>query len=402
MPQRDKKNLIKLPVLKPTTGTALSWILFVVFGLTIGLLFAKGTPDFLRWISNRTSGPSDELKGIEMAQAASFLLGFLLGAGLANLVMGVFYRIGDRWDHMDSGDKVTLFLGVLVGLVGSVPFLFFLNSLSNLQYAPLAMLVLTVAFTSLSVYVLNSMAEIFPWSKGRGRGRRRGVKVLDTNVIIDGRIYDVARTGFLEGQLYVPGFVLEELQYIADSHDPLRRQRGRRGLDVLRLMQADFQLEVKVHDRLAPEIGDEVDARLVRLAVALGADLVTNDHNLNRVAALQHIRVLNINDLALGLRPNVLPQESLNISIIREGNQPGQGVGYLDDGTMVVVESGKQHLGETHDVIVTQVIQTERGKMIFAEMQPDDHYDSNGHGHHPQSHDLGSGKKKINPRKGSY
>lgn len=172
--------------------------------------------------------------------------------------------------------------------------------------------------------------------------------------------------------MYVPGFVLDELQYIADSPDPLRRQRGRRGLDVLRLLQADFALEVRSQDRLAPDMNDGVDARLVRLARAIGADIVTNDFNLNRVAILQDIKVLNLNDLALSLRPNVLPSETLEITVIREGNQPGQGVGYLDDGTMVVVENGRAHLGEHLPVVVSQVIQTERGKMIFAHLDGDD------------------------------
>jgi uncharacterized protein YacL len=234
------------------------------------------------------------------------------------------------------------------------------------------MAVLIVGFCTLSLFVFRSIEDILPWNRGQARTKRRGIKILDTNVIIDGRIVDVARTGFLEGPLYVPGFVLDELQFIADSPDPLRRQRGRRGLDVLRLMQADFQLEVRVHDRLAPEMNDGVDGRLVRLARAMGGDIVTNDFNLNRVAALQDVMVLNLNDLALALRPNVLPAEGLDITIIREGNQVGQGVGYLDDGTMVVVENGRSHIGETLAVTVTQVIQTERGKMIFATIGDED------------------------------
>ena len=172
---------------------------------------------------------------------------------------------------------------------------------------------------------------------------------MDTNVIIDGRIYDVAKTGFLDGQLYVPGFVIDELQYIADSHDQLRRQRGRRGLEVLKHMRADFPLETHIHDKLAPDLQDGVrHARLVRLAKALGADMLTNDFNLKRVAELQDVRVMSLNDLALSLRPNVLPLETLGaLKIIKEGNQIGQGVGYLEDGTMVVVENGQDHIGET-------------------------------------------------------
>jgi len=133
-------------------------------------------------------------------------------------------------------------------------------------------------------------------------------------------------------------------------------------------MQADFNLEVRIHDKYAPDLGDGVDARLVRLAKAMGADIVTNDFNLNRVAALQDVKVLSLNDLALALPSNVMPQETLTLPVSREGNQPGQGVGYLEDGTMVVVENGKPHIGETVEVVVTQVIQTERGKMIFAEI----------------------------------
>jgi uncharacterized protein YacL len=263
---------------------------------------------------------------------------------------------------------VTHFVGVVVGIIVSLPFLVFLGT-SNLGiYTPGAMVVVLVAFIGISAYALRSLEEVLPWNRGTFKGARTGIKILDTNVIIDGRIYDVARAGFLEGQLYVPGFVLEELQHIADSGDPLRRQRGRRGLDILRLMQADFPLDVRIHDRLVAKSNEDVDNRLVRLARMLGADIVTNDFNLNRVAALQDVKVLNLNDLSLAVRPNVLPLEALVITVVREGNQHGQGVGYLEDGTMVVVESGKVHIGETIEVVVTQVIQTERGKMIFAEV----------------------------------
>jgi uncharacterized protein YacL len=252
----------------------------------------------------------------------------------------------------------------MVVIIGSLPFLIAFGNLGPL-FATVLTLGLTIGFASLAMYLLNSMEEVLPWKKGEVRGRPSGIKVLDTNVLIDGRIYDLLRTGFLEGELYVPKFVLKELQHIADSADSLRRQRGRRGLEVLRHMQADHPIEIGAHDRFAPDEREDVDSRLVRVAKGLGADLVSNDYNLNRVASIQDIRVLNINDLALALRPNVLPGETLELTIIREGNQPGQGVGYLEDGTMVVVENGKSKIGEHLTVAVTQVIQTERGKMIF-------------------------------------
>jgi uncharacterized protein YacL len=350
--------------------------IFVLVGaIAGGVLFGLNAEGLLQWIYSQiyrmSEGrlPSEPVPiQLPLTIVAISVLGVIVGAGLARLLLHLRHLTGDRWDDLDAGDRVTLFLGIFAGIIASMPFLLLLNALQLGVYIPLAVAGLTLGFSALSVYALRSMEEILPWHKGKGRARRRGVKILDTNVLIDGRIYDVARTGFLEGQLYVPGFVLEELQYIADSHDALRRQRGRRGLDILRHLEADFPTEIRVHDKLAQDLGDGVDARLVRLARALGADIVTNDFNLNRVAGLQQVKVLNINDLTLSLKPNVLPKESLTISVIREGNQPGQGVGYLEDGTMVVVENGRDHIGETLDVVVTQVIQTERGKMIFAEV----------------------------------
>ena len=292
------------------------------------------------------------------------LLGAMFGTGIGNL----FFRLTEvataKWNDMETGDRVNLFLGLVTGIIVALPFLITLGNLGPVV-APLATVGLTIGFSAIAIYALNSVADVLPWKKGEVRGRRSGIKVLDTNVLIDGRIYDLARTGFLEGELYVPKFVLLELQHIADSADSMRRQRGRRGLEVLKHIQAEHTVEVGTHDRLAGDAGEEVDTRLVKLAMALGADLVSNDYNLNRVASIQDVRVLNINDLALSLRPNVLPGELLELTILREGSQPGQGVGYLEDGTMVVVENGRNHVGEHLDVTVTQVIQTERGKMIF-------------------------------------
>ena len=301
------------------------------------------------------------------------LSGIVCGWFLGSLLIRATEKFGNRWDRTDDSEKITWFVGVLLGVVVATFFITFFNQFL-LAKSVVALLVLGIAilFSTFTIYALHSMKESLPWYRGKIRARRTGLKILDTNVIIDGRVYDVARSGFIEGNVYVPQFVLEELQYIADSHDALRRQRGRRGLDILKLMQSEFEIEVGIHDQLAPEQGDGVDARLVRLAIALGADLVTNDHNLNRVATLQDVRVLNINDLALSLRPNVLPQEHMEINIVREGNQIGQGVGYLEDGTMVIIENGRNHIGETLDVKVTQVIQTERGKLIFAEVETDE------------------------------
>lgn len=299
--------------------------------------------------------------------AAIALFGAICGGAFGSFLNRAFDGIRAGWERMETGDRVTLFVGIFAGILASLPFLIIFSALGSIV-APLITVGLMLGFSALAVYALHSMEDVLPWQRGKARSRRRGIKVLDTSVIIDGRIYDVAKAGFLEGPLYVPYFVLEELQHIADSSDPLRRQRGKRGLEILKHLQNDFSLEIGSRDRLAGQRDGEVDSRIVSLALALGADIVTNDFNLNRVASLQNINVLNINDLALALRPNVLPNESLRLQIIREGNQPGQGVGYLEDGTMVVVDGGKARIGETVDVRVTQVIQTERGKLIFADL----------------------------------
>jgi uncharacterized protein YacL len=328
-------------------------------------------------VEHLTSGPAPghtEFKTPTLATVIPFgFLGALVGSYAAVGLLRILDLIGARWDRMEASDKVTFFIGIFFGLTASVPLLLMFQALDiQAIYRVGLIATVTLGFSALGVLAFQSMAEVMPWNKNRAPKRRSGIKLLDTNVIIDGRIYDVVRTGFIDGQLYVPGFVLDELQYIADSHDSLRRQRGRRGLEVLRHMQGDFELEVRTHDRLAPDQGDGVDARLVRLAKAVGADIVTNDFNLRRVAELQEVRVLSLNDLSLALRSNILPQETLELTIIREGNQLGQGIGYLEDGTMVVVENGKGHIGENVEVLVTQVHQTERGKMIFGEIDGED------------------------------
>ena len=192
-------------------------------------------------------------------------------------------------------------------------------------------------------------------------------KVLDTSVIIDGRIADVCQAGFLEGTLLVPQYVLRELQQIADSSDPLKRNRGRRGLDVLQRLQRLPGVRTELHDLDFPHIR-EVDARLIETARAVGGVIVTNDYNLNKVAELHGVRVLNINELAGALRPVVLPGEMLHVHVLREGKEAGQGVAYLDDGTMVVVEQGRRHIGQTVNVMVNTVLQTAAGRMIFTRL----------------------------------
>lgn len=189
-------------------------------------------------------------------------------------------------------------------------------------------------------------------------------KILDTSVIIDGRIAEVIETGFLEGPLVVSNYVLEELQHIADSSDHLRRERGRRGLDIINRIQTSGRIEVRVDNRTI-HTPKEVDAKLLVLTTKLRGCIVTNDYNLNKVAAVQGITVLNINDLANALRPVVIPGERMRLHVLKEGKEPDQGLAYLEDGTMVVIENGRGYIGQTVDAVVTSVLQTAAGKMIF-------------------------------------
>jgi uncharacterized protein YacL len=192
----------------------------------------------------------------------------------------------------------------------------------------------------------------------------RSFKILDTSVIIDGRIADLCDTGFVEGTLVVPQFVLKELHLVADSPDGLKRQRGRRGLDVLDHLQKSSQVEVVLSDTDFPEARD-VDSKLIELAKTIDGKIVTNDFNLNKVARIHGIKVLNINELVNSLRPVALPGESMNVFILKEGKEKDQGVAYLEDGTMVVVDNSRRLIGQTIDITVTSVLQTTVGKMIF-------------------------------------
>ncbi|MDQ0196000.1 PIN/TRAM domain-containing protein [Paenibacillus wynnii] len=238
----------------------------------------------------------------------------------------------------------------------------------------LLQVVLTVAcgYMGLRVSLAKKEELASLWTSGRwgppvepeGRGLEEH-KILDTSVIIDGRIADICKTGFIEGTIVIPEFVLEELQHIADSSDLLKRNRGRRGLDILNKIQKELDVKVLIYEGDFEEIS-EVDSKLVKLAKVLRGKVVTNDFNLNKVCELQGVSVLNINDLANAVKPVVLPGEEIIVQVIKDGKEHGQGVAYLDDGTMIVVEGGREYIGTTMEVLVTSVLQTSAGRMIFA------------------------------------
>ena len=207
--------------------------------------------------------------------------------------------------------------------------------------------------------------EALPAPKAEITGGDKRYKLLDTSAIIDGRIADVIDSGFIEGTLLIPVFVLEELQRIADSADALKRVRGRRGLDILQKIRSEARLPVEIDSRDFDDIA-EVDSKLVRLGQLVGGKIVTNDYNLNKVAELQGVSVLNVNELANAVKPVVAPGESMHVTVVKDGKEQGQGVAYLDDGTMIVIEGGHRHLNQDIDVEVTSALQTAAGRMIFA------------------------------------
>ena len=214
----------------------------------------------------------------------------------------------------------------------------------------------------------DEFSLMIPFVHLDSKGPGEEMILLDTSVITDGRIADIANTHFLSSKLILPRFVLKELQLIADSSDPLKRNRGRRGLDVLNAIQSNPNIQVKIHELDFPEF-NTVDAKLVKMGQVLQAKVFTNDYNLNKVAELQGVKVLNINDLANALKPVVMPGEEMEIKILKEGKEHEQGVAYLDDGTMVVVDNSKQLIGQTVKVAVTSVLQTSAGRMIFAKLE---------------------------------
>ncbi len=356
-------------------------LLIIGCGIWVGVSLAKSFPKIFLELSyvipNMDVGNSKY--SFEIVMAMGFL-GFILGASLGNILLKVIDKGIDNWERSDSGEKVNLLFSIIAGIIFggiilSIPFVSIVLDYM-IFISPFVSIGAMIAVGMMTYYALESMGDILPWMKNRPKFRRKNLKILDTNVIIDGRIYEIIKSGFLEGNLYIPSFVLDELQYIADSQDPLRRQRGRRGLEILRLLQSEFALEIGVYDKLIKN-ESEVDKKLVKLAVETGGDIVTNDFNLNRVALLQEVKVLNINELALGLKPTVLPREIISVIPVREGNHQGQGVAYLDDGTMVVIENGSKYLNQTIEVMAAQVIQSERGRMIFGDLTDNNQQDNN-------------------------
>ncbi len=301
------------------------------------------------------------------------VLGLVAGVVIATFVLFIEHLL----KKVETRVILWGFLGFLVGIftawiiIALTDSLFMTGALLSVSWRPFV--ILTCAYLGLVLGVrfgreLVSMGvQKFFHENPMGPNN----KVLDTSVIIDGRIADLCETGFIEGTFVIPHFILNELQHIADSSDSLKRARGRRGLDILNRIQKMSGIDVKIIDDDFPSIR-EVDSKLVALAKKLSAKIVTNDLNLNKVAELQGLEVLNINELCNALKPVVLPGESMRVFVLKEGKEAGQGVAYLDDGTMIVVDEAKRCIGRNVDVVVTSVLQTTAGRMIFTRMRDRD------------------------------
>jgi uncharacterized protein YacL len=347
-------------------------IFFLVTGGTLGFVFADNITSLLG------------LEGVTFLQNSYVLA--VLGAIIfyavtfwaVDYVVNFIKRVEESVVKAPATDVLFGSLGLIFGLI-----------LAYLAGIPLGKIQLQMVGTVLPIFLTvllgylgfqvgfkkrDELVNLFSIPSRMGKKKQveeetttqeKTFKILDTSVIIDGRIADICQTGFLEGIVVIPQFVLEELQHIADSSDVLKRNRGRRGLDILNRIQKELAIKVEIYEGDFEDI-QEVDSKLVKLAKLTSGVVVTNDFNLNKVCELQGVSVLNINDLANAVKPVVLPGEEMHVLVIKDGKEQNQGIAYLDDGTMIVVEEGRNYIGKSIDVLVTSVLQTSAGRMIFA------------------------------------
>ena len=357
-------------IFKLTLASLVSILAGAIIGGLTGFFVSPYLIDKLR---NFTSFVEKQLSKMPINDVIAGAIGLAIGLIIANLLGNAFARIPI------VGNYIPIIFSIVLGYLGvrltikkrkeiTSSFDFIKEILRNREVAK--------AVTKEPEKVIEESAqetsETPPAEKAKvnlvklQEHKDKNYKLLDTNVIIDGRIADICKTGFLEGTLLIPVFVLEELQYIADSSDTLRRVRGRRGLDVLQKIREDeSNMEVEIMNVDFEDV-QGVDSKLVQLAQKLGGKIITNDFNLNKVAQLRGVSVLNINELSNAVKPVVIPGETMKVQVVKDGKEPGQGVAYLDDGTMIVIENGHRYLSRTISVEVTSALQTSAGRMIFA------------------------------------
>lgn len=346
---------------------------FLLVGGTLGVLFLP----YLFTSFEFTSRPMIENPYTEAIIGAILL--FFLSLFLTEPIVNFIKWIEERLLKAPIMDLLFGTVGLVVGLIVAFLFSFGLNAIGFPFISSVVPVLLSILLGYLGFQVgfkkweefINAFSNLRNTNSKKkdasepAEPQKNVYKVLDTSVIIDGRIADIAATGFLQGILVVPQFVLTELQHIADSSDTLKRTKGRRGLDILKRLQNDDGPSVLITDEDFADVA-EVDLKLVKLAKKMDGLVVTNDFNLNKVSDLHGVAVLNINDLANAVKPVVIPGEEMHVVVIKDGKEHNQGVAYLDDGTMIVIEEGRAHIGQAIDVVVTSVLQTSAGRMIFA------------------------------------
>lgn len=359
--------------------------IFVLLFTVLGIVLSRQGETVLALLLPN-SVLTETILGITFMSLAAMLVGGIFGAIIGSFISPYLIKslfmftstVEKSLSAMSTQDLIAGTLGLFLGLIianlvglafGSVPYI-----------GPYVSVALSIILGYLGMHlVVSKKSELAGWlhlhaegsfDKKKNKDHHTG-KLLDTNVIIDGRVADIYRSGFLEGPIIVPVFVLEELQKIADSSDILKRNRGRRGLDILNHMRKNSKDDVIIVTNDFEDIS-EVDSKLVKLAREKNYKIVTNDYNLNKVAELQGVAVLNINDLAIAVKLAVIPGEQIFVQLVKSGKEEGQGVAYLEDGTMIVVENGSQCIGKEVPVIITSVLQTSAGKMIFAKLESDE------------------------------
>lgn len=353
-------------------------IVMTIIGMSFGAIIGVQLLTIAAVGSLFNYSPDDLLFRIVFSLVTAIIFGlilYLLSPWVIHLAQKLVKGAEDELEKVPTHQIVVGSIGLIVGLL--IAFLIssavslipipFISLLSLVIYIFLGYLGVSLAVKNAGD--LSKIQDLFKRS-AKAQAATKEVsgakpKILDTSVIIDGRIADICKTGFVEGSLIIPNFVLEELRHIADSSDALKRNRGRRGLDILNIIQKELKLDIRIVDTDFEDVS-EVDMKLLKLAQKMNGMVVTNDFNLNKVAELQGVVVLNINELANAVKPVVLPGEEMTVHVVKDGKESNQGVAYLDDGTMIVVEGGRRYMNETIDVLVTSVLQTAAGRMIFA------------------------------------
>lgn len=335
----------EIPALQQTT-------MGLIFAIILGLIFFRLTPVIRRQSVKVADNIEDDLRGISANDLLTGVIGLIIGLVIALLLTQIYVSITNKYLYT----VITIITYMVMGYLGVV--------IANKKGKEMF---------SLLVAGRRQNAQQSPQESlfNRSKKKNEGIpKIFDTSVIIDGRIAEIMKTGFLEGPIVIPEFVLVELRHIADSSDSLKRVRGRRGLDILNKIQEEYGIEIYNTDneKALREI-PEVDVKLLKLAQLMNGKVVTNDFNLNKVAAINGVGVLNINELANTLKPVVIPGEEMTVHLVKQGKDNAQAIAYLDDGTMIVVEDGRRMIGKTCDINVTSVLQTSAGRMIFGRLK---------------------------------